>query len=212
MESYPIPGESSRAELLILNSRFIASVGPAFSVDQAKEFLARVKMEFQDASHHVPAYQIGFGNNVIAHCSDAGEPSGTAGRPILAVIQGSGFGDIVMVVTRYFGGTKLGTGGLVRAYTGAAKKVISTLRRAEKRLMHTIILVFDYTFYNQVQLIITKHNGFIVGSAFGAQVEIMLDLTPDAYLGFQQEVTELTRGGVELEIISTEWKIVPLGE
>jgi uncharacterized YigZ family protein len=121
MDRYTIPARETRAEIKVVNSRFVATVAPVFSVDAAKAFIARVRREFADATHNVPAYLIGHGASVIAHCNDDGEPSGTAGRPALAVLRGSGLGDVAVVVTRYFGGTKLGTGGLVRAYSGAVR-------------------------------------------------------------------------------------------
>ena len=110
MNRYFIPARETRTEIIVVNSRFIATAAPAFTVDEAKAFVARIRAEFADASHNVPAFVVGHGSSVIAHCSDDGEPSGTAGRPALAVLQGSGLGDAA-VVTRYFGGTKLGTGG-----------------------------------------------------------------------------------------------------
>lgn len=118
-----IPAAETRVELVVVNSRFIATAAPAFSVEAARAFVGRVRGEFADASHNVPAYLIGHGAATIAHCHDDGEPAGTAGRPVLAVVQGSGLGDIAVVVTRYFGGTKLGTGRLVRAY-GDRKSVV----------------------------------------------------------------------------------------
>jgi len=138
MNRYPIPAKEARAEIIVINSRFIASAGPAFSVEQARNFIARIKSEFPDASHHVPVYLIGFGASSTAHCSDAGEPAGTAGRPALAVLQGAGLGDVVVVVTRYFGGTRLGTGGLVRAYSDAVREVLDILPRAERVPTHTL--------------------------------------------------------------------------
>ena len=113
---YPVPAQEMRHEILVVNSRFIATLAPAFSVEQAKAFVRRIRAEYADASHNVPAYVVGFGSSVTAHCNDDGEPPGTAGRPALAVLQGSGLGDAAVVVTRYFGRTRLGTGGLVRAY------------------------------------------------------------------------------------------------
>ena len=113
---YRLPARETRTEIKVKNSIFIATAAPVFTVAEAKAFVGRIKMEFADATHNVPAYLVGFGTTVTAHCSDDGEPSGTAGRPMLAVLQGSGLGDVAVVVTRYFGGTKLGTGGLVRAY------------------------------------------------------------------------------------------------
>ena len=127
MKQYPIPARRTRTEIEVLRSRFIATAAPVFSVDEARDFVNSVKDEFADASHNVPAFLVGYGPSVTAHCSDDGEPSGTAGRPALAVLQGSGLGDIAVVVTRYFGGTKLGTGGLVRAYGDAVKAVLAIL-------------------------------------------------------------------------------------
>jgi uncharacterized YigZ family protein len=127
MKRYPIPAQQTRTEIDVLNSRFIATIAPAFSVEQARLFIAGIKVEFSDATHNVPAYVIGHGSSVIAHCHDDGEPSGTAGRPALAVLSGSGLGDAVVVVTRYFGGTKLGTGGLVRAYRDAVRAVLEVV-------------------------------------------------------------------------------------
>ena len=106
MQRYRIPAERTRTEIMVVNSRFITTVVPVFSVEEAREFIHEIKKEFSDASHNVPVFLVGFGQSVTAHCSDDGEPSGTAGRPALAVIQGSGLGDIAVVVTRYFGGTK----------------------------------------------------------------------------------------------------------
>ena len=127
-----IPAAEARVALTVVNSRFIATAAPVFSVEAARAFVGRVRAEFADASHNVPAYVIGHGATTIAHCHDDGEPAGTAGRPVLAVLQGSGLGDVAVVVTRYFGGTKLGTGGLVRAYGDAARAVLAALPRAEK--------------------------------------------------------------------------------
>ena len=105
-----IPAREARVEMRVVNSRFIATAGPVFSVEEAKAFVARIKQEFADASHNVPAYLVGHGATVTAHCTDDGEPAGTAGRPVLAVLRGSGLGDVAVVVTRYFGGTKLEIG------------------------------------------------------------------------------------------------------
>ena len=129
---YPVPSSACQAEARFKNSRFIGAAGPAASVDEAKEFIGRVRARYADASHHVYAFSVGYGATVIEGMSDDGEPSGTAGRPVLAVVKGSGLGDLAVVVTRYFGGTKLGTGGLVRAYTATAQQVISQLETSRK--------------------------------------------------------------------------------
>lgn len=201
MKRYPIPAASVRTEIEVLNSRFIASAGPAFTVEQAREFLAQVRSEFPDASHHVPAFLIGYGASVTAHCSDAGEPSGTAGRPALAVLQGSGLGDVVVVVTRYFGGTKLGTGGLVRAYTDAVKAVLDVLPRAEKIPTCTIMAGFEYTYLERIRRLIGENRGIILDEDFGADVTLTARFSLEYLDPFQAALRELTRGTVQAEVI-----------
>src|SRR5512134_2891681 len=109
-----IPAGQHRTDIVVVNSRFITTIAPAAMPEDAKRFIASIRAEMPDASHHVYAFRAGYGNSVIEGMSDDGEPSGTAGPPTLAVLRGAGIGDIVLVTTRYFGGTKLGTGGLVR--------------------------------------------------------------------------------------------------
>ncbi|HEY3290002.1 MAG TPA: YigZ family protein, partial [Anaerolineae bacterium] len=118
-DRYPIPARETQAETIVINSRFISTVGEARTVDEAMAFIKRVKAQHSDASSHAYAFHIGHGASVTDGCNDGGEPGGTAGRPMLAVLQGSGLGDVVAVVSRWYGGTKLGTGGLVRAFSGA---------------------------------------------------------------------------------------------
>src|SRR3954467_13767905 len=127
-----IPASSARTEIRASNSRFIASAAPAATVEAARRFIAGVRAEMPDASHHVYAYIVGHGATTTLSMTDDGEPPGTAGRPVMAVLKGSGLGDVALVVTRYFGGTLLGTGGLVHAYGDAAKAVLTILPRAEK--------------------------------------------------------------------------------
>lgn len=207
-----IPASAARAEIMVLNSRFISSAGPAFSVEEAREYLNRIKAEFPTASHHVPAYLIGYGSTVIAHCTDAGEPSGTAGRPVLAVLQGSGLGDAAIVVTRYFGGTKLGTGGLVRAYTEAAKAVLNVLPRAEKVATHTVMVAMPYSYYEQARLLAGKHCGQILDQEFSADVTLTVRFAVERLQAFQEALQDLTRGSVQGVVIESDPNtILPLG-
>jgi uncharacterized YigZ family protein len=212
VQRYPIPARETRVEIVVVNSRFIATAAPAFSVDEAKAFIARMREEFSDASHNVPAYLIGYGASVTAHCTDAGEPSGTAGRPALAVLQGSGLGDVVVVVTRYFGGTKLGTGGLVRAYTDATKAVLEALPRAEKIPTYTVMFSLPYTYFEQARLLVAEHRGQILDEEFTADVTITARFLVDRFDAFQLGLRELTRGTVEALIVETNPEtIMPLG-
>ncbi len=211
MRRYPIPAGETRAEIQVKNSRFIATAAPVFSVEEARDFIARVKAEFADASHNVPAFLVGFGPAVTAHCSDDGEPSGTAGRPALAVLQGSGLGDVAVVVTRYFGGTKLGTGGLVRAYSDAMKAVLDILPRAEKVPTHTIMVAVPYSFFERLRLLMDAHGGEILDEDFAADVTVTGRFITDRFPAFQSALAEQSNGTLAAEIIETnEETIMPL--
>ena len=125
---YPVPAAVHRVEQEISRSRFITTVARASTIDEATDFIRRVGAEFADATHNCWAYVIGPpGDTARIGMSDAGEPHGTAGRPMLSALLYSGVGDVVAVVTRYYGGTKLGTGGLVRAYGGGVQQALATL-------------------------------------------------------------------------------------
>lgn len=209
---YPIPEKFTETEIVVVNSRFIASAAPVFSNDEARAFINSVKERFPDATHHVPAYVIGYGNSVSAYCTDDGEPSGSAGRPLLAVVQGSGLGDICVVVTRYFGGTKLGIGGLVRAYGDAGKAVLEILPRAEKIPTYTVMMAVEYTYFERVRLLLKKYRAQTLDEDFGADVTITARFIEEKLEPFQHELSELTRGQNQAEIMSYEPQtIMPLG-
>jgi uncharacterized YigZ family protein len=192
-----IPGGEARVEIEIDRSRFIACAAPAFTVEEARAFIQRVKDEFPDASHHVPAFLIGHGAGVTAHCGDDGEPAGTAGRPALVVLQGSGLGDIVVVVTRYFGGIKLGTGGLVRAYTAAVQEVLRAVPLAERVATEDVMLAFPYTYVERVRETVARHGGILLEEDFGADVTVAARFRAEKTALFADDIKNLTRGTVE---------------
>ncbi|MGQ9600631.1 MAG: IMPACT family protein [Anaerolineae bacterium] len=199
-----VPAQEARVEVRVQNSRFIASAAPAFSVKQAQAFITRIRREFPDATHHVPAYLIGHGATVIAHCHDDGEPSGTAGRPALTVLQGSGLGDVVVVVTRYFGGTRLGTGGLVRAYSEAVRQVLALLPRAVKVPAHTVRIETPYPLFERVRHAIESHGGQVTAQEFDAQVRLTVLLPVELFAAFQEALQALSDGSVQAQIIPTD--------
>ncbi len=203
MSEYLIPAQRTRAETQVANSRFIATLAPAFSVEEARAFIAEIKSEFSDATHNVPAFIIGHGASVITHSSDDGEPSGTAGRPALAVLQGSGLGDVAVVVTRYFGGTKLGTGGLVRAYSEAVRAVLEITPRAEKVATRTVQLTCPYALYERIRLLIEQHNGLIRAEEFAAEVTLQCEFAADGLPAFQAALDELSHGKLSAEVIAS---------
>jgi uncharacterized YigZ family protein len=210
MSNYPIPARETRQEILVVNSRFIATLAPVFTVAEAKEFVSRIKAEFADATHNVPAYMVGHGPSVTAHCNDDGEPAGSAGRPALAVLQGSGLGDAAVVVTRYFGGTKLGIGGLVRAYGDAVRAVIAAAPRAHKLAAHTVMLDAPYPLFEQIKLLIERHDGAILAEEFAAEVALTIRFRAADFDPFQADLQELSHGRVEALIIETGEVILPL--
>jgi uncharacterized YigZ family protein len=211
MSRYPIPARETRTEIQVLNSRFIATAAPVFTVEEARAFVTRIKNEFADATHNVPAYLVGHGASVIAHCHDDGEPSGTAGRPALAVLQGSGLGDVAVVVTRYFGGTKLGTGGLVRAYGDAVRAVLEVLPRAEKVPTHRVLIVLPYPFFERVRLAIQAHHGQTLDEVFAVDVTLTARFPIEHFAAFQAALQEMSNGALQAEIIDTdESTIMPI--
>lgn len=206
-----IPAAETRVETRAGNSRFIATIGPVFSVEEARGFITRVKAEFADATHNVPAYVIGHGQSTTAHCHDDGEPSGTAGRPMLAVLQGSGLGDVAVVVTRYFGGTKLGTGGLVRAYGDAVREVLIALPRAEKVATVTVMAEVPYPLLERARQVVESHGGVILEEVFAAGITVTARFRTEHYEAFAVALRELSHGMVEAFVAETnEATIMPL--
>jgi uncharacterized YigZ family protein len=210
MKRYPIPAQQARSEILVVNSRFIATAAPAFSVDEARGFIARIKAEFAGASHNVPAFIIGHGASIISHCHDDGEPSGTAGRPALAVLSGSGLGDAVVVVTRFFGGTKLGTGGLVRAYGDAVRAVLFVLPRAERVPTHTVMIAAPYAWLERLRLLIVGQHGVILDESFAADVTLTARFALEDFPAFQSALREASNARLEAEIVETGETILPI--
>jgi uncharacterized YigZ family protein len=201
---YDIPAKIIRIENRVVNSRFIATIGPAHTVEEAKAFIAQIRQEMPDASHHVHAFKVGYGGSVTEGMTDDGEPSGTSGPPVLAVLRGADIGDTVIVVTRYFGGTKLGTGGLVRAYGDAARDALAALPRTRLIPRHTIGLEFAYTYYEQIQRILAKYDAEIQEQDFGTDVTLYLTIPEDYLMPLTGELSELTAGQVTPMLLDDE--------
>ena len=210
MRPYSVPLDEIRRELVVVNSRFIATLAPAFSIDEARAFMARIKKEFADASHNVPAYVIGGGNTVTEYFSDDGEPSGTAGRPALAVLRGSGLGDVAVVITRYFGGTLLGTGGLVKAYTESAQLVVNGVERGRRVPVHVAMLVIPYNLLERIRLMVRRNLGEVLDEDFAGDITMTIQFPVESFDGFQNELKELSAGKLQTEVIESSEKIVKI--
>ncbi len=194
-----IPAGPARTEIRSSNSRFIASAAPSATVEAARAFIAGIRAEMPDASHHVYAYIIGHGATTTLSMTDDGEPPGTAGRPAMAVLKGSGLGDVVLVITRYFGGTLLGTGGLVRAYGDAAKAVLAILPRAEKIDRRALSITLPYAAYEPARRLIAAHAGSILDENFAADVSLRVSLPLAEVAAFAAELAEATAGLAQIE-------------
>lgn len=207
---YTIPLTEIRREHEVMRSRFIATLAPAFSIDEARTFMARIRKEFADASHNVPVYIIGGGNTVTEYFSDDGEPSGTSGKPALTVLRGSGLGDAVLVITRYFGGTLLGTGGLVKAYTEAAQSVVNVVEHGRRISVHVALVAIPYNFLERLRLLVSKNHGKVLGEDFAGDITLTLQFPVVEYEAFQVDVRELSAGKIQAEVIETKEEIVKI--
>jgi uncharacterized YigZ family protein len=207
---YLIPAEEVRREQVVVNSRFIATLAPVANTDEARAFIVRIRKEFSDATHNVPAYIIGGGNNFTDFCSDDGEPSGTAGRPALAVLRGSGLGDVAVVVTRYFGGTLLGKGGLVKAYTESTQMAVNAVRRARRQQVQVAMLALPYNLLERVRNLVSKHHGEIMDEGFAADITMTLRFPLENATKFQEDLSELSAGKLSIEPIETTEMLLPV--
>ena len=195
-DGYPVPAESVQTEIVINKSRFLTTAELAASVAGARERLAALRSELASANHHVYAFRVGFGNSITEGMSDDGEPTGTAGPPTLAVLRGAGIGDILLVTARYFGGVKLGTGGLARAYTASAQEALRALKTELKIQRQTVGLELPYTFYNLAKRLIAAHSGTIEDEVFDEQVLVIVRFVAADLDRFAIEIRERTAGQV----------------
>ena len=202
---YPIPASTHRTKAEILRSRFITTIGHAPTVEDARALISAVSEEFADASHNCWAYVIGEpGNTAQIGMSDAGEPHGTAGRPMLTVLLHSGIGDICAVVTRYFGGTLLGKGGLVKAYSGGVQQALSTLPAAERVPKAELAILFDYTHITTMQRLIPSHEAELLQEEYATDVVYQLSLPLEHITAFTEAVAELTKGQALVEVVTAD--------
>ncbi|MCI8792228.1 MAG: YigZ family protein [Eubacterium sp.] len=185
--------QGGQGEYTEKKSRFIASIFPVQSEEEALENIARIRKEHYDARHNCFAYVIG-DNNETERCSDDGEPSGTAGRPILDVLTGNGIHNAAAVVTRYFGGTLLGTGGLVRSYTAAVKDALEHCVLLEQCRGFRLRVRMDYNDVGRLQHLFRTMELTELDTIYGAEVEEVLLVPSDRIDRVEDEITEKTAG------------------
>lgn len=202
---YPVPAGDHRVEEVILRSRFITTVGHATTVEEARQFVKRVSDEFADATHNCWAWVVGApGSTAQVGLSDAGEPHGTAGRPMLTVLLHSGVGDICAVATRYFGGTLLGKGGLVRAYSGGVKLALSSLPVVERVPRARMVVVLDYASNTPFRRMLDDFEAVVTGEEYGQDVTFEMLLPAESARAMRDAVINLTSGSALVEIVESD--------
>ena len=187
------------AEIVVKASKFIARGAPVSEQSEADNYVKTIAKRFHDATHNCFAYKIGTGDNAVFRFSDAGEPSGTAGRPILQAIESKDLTNVVVIVTRYFGGTKLGTGGLIRAYSGAALAALNKAKIITSYPNTTLRLQFSYQLTNAVHQAVEKYHARILVSAFEEDTIYTIELKAADEVGFQEMVRDLTAGKIQMD-------------
>ncbi len=192
---YPIPANRYRCEVEVERSRFITTVQAVTSPTEARQFIAVIKSEFPNANHNCWAYLIGPpGSTDQIGLSDDGEPHGTAGRPMLTALQHSGLGDAAVVVTRYFGGIKLGKGGMVKAYTAAVQAAMDKLPRSERIAWLELQATIDYALKTQFERRLAEFEVEILETDYAQQVSYRIRLPEERAEAFRKMFNDLTAG------------------
>lgn len=199
-EDYMLLMKGAEAELVEKKSRFIATVRPVASEEEAAAFIEEMKKKYYDARHNCSAFVIG-SKAQITRSSDDGEPGGTAGRPMLEVLLGSEIRNIAAVVTRYFGGTLLGTGGLVRAYSGVLKEALAKCETARQHFGVRMKIRTDYNAVGRIQHLLAGSNINIEDSVYAADVEMTVIAPIEEYDRLCKEIVEATSARAEIEEI-----------
>ena len=207
MDEYLVPTEFGEDDFVEKKSRFIGRVWPVETEEEALARIAEMKKQHYDATHNCWAYVIRDG---AVRFSDDGEPGGTAGMPMVQVLQKEQLYNIVCVVTRYFGGTLLGAGGLVRAYTKGAKIAVDAAGKSMKRVWSVIYLPCPYTFYERIKLEIAAFDGVLRDTQFGAEVELEILIARDKAQSFLDRITDMTAGTVEGMETGQEYRAFPV--
>ncbi len=206
MDEYLVPTRYGQDEFVEKKSRFIGRIWPVETEEEALQRIQEMKKQHYDATHNCWAYIIRDG---AVRFSDDGEPGGTAGMPMLQVLQREELFNVVCVVTRYFGGILLGTGGLVRAYTKGAKIAVDAAGKSRKRIWTVLYVPCPYPFYERVRLETEAFGGMVRQAEFGAEVELELLFPEKQAKPFLDRLTDLTAGTVEGMEIGQEYRAFP---
>ncbi len=207
MDEYLVPTGFGEDEFTEKKSRFIGRVWPVETEEEALARIQEMKKQHYDATHNCWAYIIKDGP---VRFSDDGEPGGTAGMPILQVLQREGLHNIVCVVTRYFGGVLLGAGGLVRAYTKGAKIAVDAAGKSMKRVWTVLYVPCPYSYYERIKLEVAAFDGVLRSTDFGADVELEILLPEAQTQPFADRLTDMSAGTVQTMVTGQEYRAFPI--
>ena len=207
MDEYLVPTDFGQDEFVEKKSRFIGRVWPVATEAEALEKIQDMKKQHYDANHNCWAYVIKDGP---MRFSDDGEPGGTAGNPMMQVLQRENLYNVVCVVTRYFGGILLGAGGLVRAYTKGAKIAIDAAGKSMKRVWSVLYVPCPYSYYERMKLEIEAFDGVLRDTQFGAEVELEILIAQPKAQAFLDRVVDMTAGTVEGMEVAQEYRAFPV--
>ena len=207
MEEYLVPTGFGEDEFTEKKSQFIGRVWLVETEEEALERIQEMKKQHYDATHNCWAYIIKDG---AVRFSDDGEPGGTAGMPMLQVLQREGLDNVVCVVTRYFGGILLGAGGLVRAYTKGAKIAVDAAGKSMKRVWTVLYVPCPYTYYERVKLEVAAFGGIIRSTDFGSEVELEILLPEAQAQPFTERLTDMSAAVIETMVTGQEYRAFPV--
>lgn len=207
MEEYLVPTQFGEDEFIEKKSRFIGRVWPVETEEEALARIQEMKKQHYDATHNCWAYII---KNGAVRFSDDGEPGGTAGMPMMQVLQREGLFNIVCVVTRYFGGILLGAGGLVRAYTKGAKIAVDAAGKSMKRVWSVLYVPCPYSWYERVKLEVAAFGGIIRDTQFGMDVELEVLMAQGQTQAFLDRLIDLSAGTLEAMETDQEYRAFPV--
>lgn len=200
---YKTVKEFNSDEYIVKRSRFIGYAKPVSSVSEANEFISEIKSKHWDATHNVYAYILRDGG--VKRYSDDGEPQGTAGVPVLDVLEKEGLFDVCVVVTRYFGGILLGGGGLVRAYSHSAKIAVDSAKIITMAHCVDLSVTCDYTFYGKLGAFLANENTVILDTVFTDNVTVIFRIKGENKANMEAMITELSNGKIFPTVISEEF-------
>jgi uncharacterized YigZ family protein len=209
MPSYRTIAEDGTAEIEVKRSRFIGHVARVATEDQARAVVERIRKEHWDARHNCSAFALGPGA-AVRRSSDDGEPSGTAGAPMLEVLQGREVSDVVAVVTRYFGGVLLGAGGLVRAYSESVRAALDSVGLVERRLVATYDVEVDHALAGRLENDLRARQVLVQGADYAETATLHLGVDAGHEQELQVMVAELTGGSSRLQPTGSSWLDVPV--